>query len=343
MKACVIHAAHDVRLDSLDERALEPDEVRLNFGFGGVCGSDIHYFLHGRVADSIVRAPMILGHEFTGVVAEIGSAVSGLAIGDKVAVNPARPCGDCAYCRKGVTNLCTSMRFMGSAAFSPHENGGFAERPVVSARQCIRLSEDADLRHVAMSEPFAVALHAVAQAGDLAGRSVLVSGAGVIGQLVAVAARRAGAGAITMTDVSDAALARAADLVADRTVNVGNAAAAETLASSPAFDAVFEASGTAPAFNLALAAARPQSTIVQVGFLPPASPLDLAKLLTRELLVRGAYRFVDEFEVAVRAITGGEVDLRPLITATCTLEAPDEVFARATDKTCNAKVMVTFS
>ncbi len=343
MKACVIHAARDVRLDQLEERALQPDEIRLDFAYGGVCGSDIHYFLHGRVGDSIVRRPMILGHEFTGTVLETGSAVSGLAIGDRVAVNPARPCGHCEYCRKGLTNLCTSMRYMGSAAFLPHEDGGFVERPVVSQKQCVRLPVGADLRHVAMAEPFSIALHAVAQAGDIKGRDVLVSGAGVIGQLVAIAARRAGAGTITMTDVSPEALRRAEALAADRTVNVADKAAADALAARPAFDIAIEASGAAPALNLAIAASRPQAMLVQVGFLPPASPLDLAKLLTRELMIRGAYRFVDEFDTAVAAILDGEVDLRPLITATCGMDDPEAVFDEATDKTRNMKVMVSFS
>ena len=209
MKACVIHGAQQVLIEESPRPEPGAGQIRLRFAFGGVCGSDIHYFQHGRVGDSVVRGPMVLGHEFSAVVDLPGAGVDGFAPGDKVAVTPALPCGRCDYCRRGLSNLCTDMSFMGSAARFPHCDGGFASELVVEARQCIRLPQEADLRHVAMAEPYAVALHAVAMAGDLSGATVLVTGAGVIGQMCATAARAAGAARILMSDIAPPALQRA--------------------------------------------------------------------------------------------------------------------------------------
>ncbi|MHA6345924.1 L-idonate 5-dehydrogenase [Roseivivax sp. CAU 1761] len=342
MKACVIHAAGQVRLETVEEPALQAGEVRLAFGHGGVCGSDIHYVAHGRVGDSVVLDPMVLGHEFSGTVIEAHPDVRNLSVGDRVAVNPARACGKCEFCRNGRSNLCTDMCFMGSAARRPHQSGGFAERPVVAAAQCIPVPADTDLRHLALAEPYAVALHAVALAGDMTGQRVLVTGAGVIGQLLAIAARRAGAAEIVMADVVPEALERARQLGADRVINSADATAAADLTDTPACDTALEASGAPAAFDLCIAALRPGGTLLQVGFLPPQAPLTLAKLLTRELRVVGTYRFTDEFAEAVRQIVDGAVDLRPLISADLGLDDPAAVFAAAQDKVRNLKVMVQF-
>lgn len=342
MRACVIHAAGDVRLDDREERPLAAGEVRLSFAHGGVCGSDIHYVAYGRVGDSVVRDPMVLGHEFSGVVLETHAGVTSLAPGDKVAVNPALPCGECRYCVGGQSNLCTDMRFMGSAARHPHQHGGFAARPVVAAAQCIPVPAETDLRHLALAEPYAVALHAVALVGDLIGQRVLVTGAGVIGQLLAIAARRAGAAEIIMADVVPAALERAQALGADRIVDSSDAEAAEALRAEMACDTAFEASGAPAAANLCIEALRPGGCLAQVGFLPPEAPLTLAKLLTRELRILGTYRFTTEFADAVRQIVAGEVDLRSLISADLALDDPQAVFRAAQDKARNLKVMVTF-
>jgi (R,R)-butanediol dehydrogenase/meso-butanediol dehydrogenase/diacetyl reductase/L-idonate 5-dehydrogenase len=285
---------------------------------------------------------MTLGHEFSATVAEVHPEVTGLSPGTKVAVNPALPCGGCAFCREGRTNLCTNMRFMGSAARRPHQHGGFAERPVVAASQCIPLPEDADLRHVAMAEPYAVALHAAALAGDLSGRIVLITGAGVIGQLLAVAARRAGAAEIVMADVVPAALDRSRELGADNVLNSGDPREVTAFLSEPRIDVAFEASGAPKAFDLCIEALRPAGTLLQVGFLPPAAPITMAKLLTRELRILGTYRFVDEFAEAVRQIVDDEVDLRPIISADMTLNDPNAVFRTAQDKVNTLKVMVHF-
>ncbi|MGB7757956.1 MAG: alcohol dehydrogenase catalytic domain-containing protein, partial [Salinisphaera sp.] len=189
MRAYVIHGQEDLRLEEVPEPSLGAHQVRLALAYGGICGSDLHYFADGRAGNSILRDPMVLGHELSGRVVEVGSAVTDLAVGTPVAVNPALSCDECRMCRAGRTNLCFSMRYMGSAAYRPHTEGGFAERPVVDRSQCVVLPETADLARAALAEPYSIAAHAVNRAG-VAGARVLVTGGGTIGALTAIAALR---------------------------------------------------------------------------------------------------------------------------------------------------------
>jgi (R,R)-butanediol dehydrogenase/meso-butanediol dehydrogenase/diacetyl reductase/L-idonate 5-dehydrogenase len=343
MRACVLHAAGDLRVEDRPEDILAPDAVRLSFAHGGICGSDLHYLAEGRVGESIVIDPMVLGHEFTGTVLEVGSAVTDLLPGTLVAVNPARPCGTCAYCRSGQINLCRAMRYMGSAARRPHEQGGFLERPVVSRRQCVPLPEGADPRLAALAEPYSIALHAVSRGGDLVGKRVLITGAGTIGALCAVAARRAGAAHVTVTDVAMPPLERVLSLGADQVVNVAeDAEGREALVAAQDRDVVLECSGAAAAIELAVGAARPAGRLVQVGFLPADRGMALNAILTKELELVGSYRFVDEFDQAVADIVSGAVDLSGVITGDFAVTDIAQAFATAADRQRSLKVMVHF-
>lgn len=343
MRACVLHAAGDLRVEDVPEADLASDEVRLAFGHGGICGSDLHYLAHGRVGDSIVRDPMILGHEFAGTVLETGSAVTDVRPGDAVVVNPSRPCGDCAYCRAGRVNLCQAMRYMGSAAKRPHEQGGFVERPVIRRANCVVLPPGTDTRLAALAEPYAIALHAASRAGDLSGQTVLVTGAGTIGALCAVAARRRGAARIIATDVEDATLDRVQALGVDRGINVAaDTEAVAALVAEQAVSVVLECSGATKALELAVQAIRPGGRIVQVGFLPIDQGLSINALLTKELEIVGSYRFVDEFETAVADIVERRVDLSGVVTAVHGVGALDLAFAEAADRRRHLKVLVHF-
>ena len=123
MKALIIHGERDLRLDDLEPGPLGPGQVRLRIRRGGICGSDLHYYFHGGIGAIRVRQPMVLGHEVSGEVAEVGAGVEGLAPGDLVAVSPSRPCGQCEYCLEGLPNQCLNMRFYGSAMPMPHVQG----------------------------------------------------------------------------------------------------------------------------------------------------------------------------------------------------------------------------
>lgn len=344
MRACVVAGAGNLRIENVEERALEAGEVRLALAYGGICGSDLHYYRHGRVANSIIYQPMVLGHEFSATVVEIAPD-SALKPGDKVAVNPSKPCGECEYCRGNDNHLCQNMRFMGSAARRPHEMGGFNERPVVNEWQCIAVPADTDLRLLALCEPYAVALHGVSRAGDIRGLEVLVTGAGPIGILVALAARQAGAARVVITDIVDGALHKAAEIAGAIPVNVSTRegiAQVEELCGDRV-TVVYEASGAPQAFALAMNCIRKKGIFVQVGFMPPDAQINTAPVLIKELSMTGAYRFSSEFDEAVRRVVSGEVDLSAMLTASYTFDDVLVAMDAAADKQNHVKVTLEFA
>jgi hypothetical protein len=193
MRVCVIHQAQDLRLEEHPAPAVESHGVLIRVRAGGICGSDLHYYFEGRNGDFLIREPFIPGHEFSGEVADVGSEVTRVRAGQRVAIHPGRNCGRCFACREGRGNLCRNVFFMGSASRFPHMPGGFADYVLVDESQCYPVSPDLPFTTAAFAEPLAVALHAVERARPALGRSVLITGAGPIGLLVLLAARRAGA------------------------------------------------------------------------------------------------------------------------------------------------------
>ncbi|MEM6763059.1 MAG: L-idonate 5-dehydrogenase, partial [Pseudomonadota bacterium] len=247
MRAIVIHAPKDLRIERRQTPEVGPGEVKLAVAAGGVCGSDLHYYNHGGFGAVRLREPMILGHEVSARVSELGEGVEDLAVGDLVAVSPSRPCGGCRYCAEGLRNHCLQMRFYGSAMPMPHIQGAFREELVANASQCVK-AEGLSAGEAAMAEPLSVCLHAARRAGELLGKRVLVTGCGPIGALSIIAARRAGAAEIVATDLEDEALTAAENVGADRTINVSRDgdALAPYAENKGTFDVLFECSG-APA------------------------------------------------------------------------------------------------
>jgi L-idonate 5-dehydrogenase len=344
MKAVVIHAPHDLRVDEIAQAAPPgPGEVRIAISHGGICGSDLHYFHHGGFGTVRIREPMALGHEVSGIVAEVGSGVEGIAVGDKVAVNPSRPCGVCEYCRRDMRNQCLDMRFNGSAMRFPHEQGLFRAEVTVPAAQAVRLRPETDLALAAMSEPFAVCLHAIGKAGSLVGKRVLVSGCGPIGCLTIVAAGLAGASEIIATDIAAAPLAVAAAAGATETFDLGADPAAldRYREGKGQIDVVLECSGAAAALQAACGLVRPRGTIVAVG-LGGDAPLPLSQMVAKEINMVGSFRFDEEFRIAADLIDRGRVDLRPLLTGVYPAEDANQAFAHASDKGRAMKVQLQF-
>jgi len=343
MKAVVIHAAKDLRIEEREIEALQPGQVEVAIQAGGICGSDLHYYNHGGFGTVRVREPMILGHEVAGTIKALGEGVSSLAVGDRVAVSPSRPCNACDYCLTGQQNHCLNMRFYGSAMPMPHIQGAFRQRLVAEAYQCHKVAEGVSIHEAAMAEPLAVTLHAVNRAGALTGKRVLVTGCGPIGALTIIAARTHGAREIVVTDVMDAVLHKALEIGADRVINV--ATNAEELADYAAgkgyFDVQFEASGNERAVRSGLEVLRPRSTVVQLGLGGDVS-IPQNMVVAKEIEMKGTFRFHEEFGLAVDLINKRRVDLKPLLTGTFPLEDAVRAFEAAADRSKSMKVQLAF-
>lgn len=341
--SATLFGPEDLRMVRQSLPDVAPGMVRVRLRAGGICGSDLHYFRHARTGDFVVTSPLTLGHEVAGEVAAVGDGVTGLGIGDRVAVNPSRWCGVCAYCREGRENLCENIYFMGSASKTPHMQGGFASAFDAVPAQCVRIPDSLPFEAAALAEPLAVCLHAVARAGDVSGRRVVLFGAGPIGLLTMLAARRKGAAELTMVDIAAAPLAFARNLGADRVIDLsGGDDELRALAASGAFDVAFEISGTAAGLASAIASVRRGGTVVQVGNLPGGSiPTPSNAIMAKEIDLKGTFRFGQEFAEAVQLIATGGVDVLKLVTAHRRLEEAPEAFRLALDRSQSVKVVLT--
>jgi L-idonate 5-dehydrogenase len=343
MRAAVLHAAKDLRIEEVAVPPLGPGDVEVRIEAGGICGSDLHYYFNGGFGTVRLKEPMVLGHEIAGTIARVGADVANVRVGQRVAVNPSRACGHCGYCQEGKQQHCLNMLFYGSAMRFPHVQGGFREALVCDAAQAVPVPPAMTAAQAAFAEPFAVCLHAVNRAGPLLGKRVLVTGAGPIGALAMIAARRAGALEIVATDVADAPLAAARKVGADVAVNVSDKdALARYGADKGYFDVMFEASGNAQALAGGLAVVRPQGIVVQIGIAGGEMTLPMNMAVAKEIELRGTFRFHEEFALAVALIGGGLVDVMPLLTETVPLAKAREAFELAAARKRAMKVQLAF-
>ncbi|MGW0508615.1 L-idonate 5-dehydrogenase [Streptomyces olivaceoviridis] len=339
MLGCVIHGAGDLRVEELPPPRPGSGEALVAVRYGGVCGSDLHYWRHGGVGDFRLREPMVLGHEVVGTVVSYGPGATGPAPGTAVAVHPATPCGVCPECAEGRANVCRDTRYLGSAARFPHVQGGFAGRVAVPAGQLRALPDGLGLRRAALAEPLSVALHAVRRAGEVAGRHVLVTGAGPIGCLVVAAAKAAGAARVTVTDLVPEALGYAAVAGADTLVRADDP---DDPGWPAEVDVAVEASGVAAGLDTCLRRVRRGGVVVQLGMLPAGrTPFAGNLVVSREIDLRGAFRFDAEFDDALHLLAArGEFD--GLISSVLPVTAAGSAFALAADRERSCKVLLEF-
>ncbi|PKA41487.1 L-idonate 5-dehydrogenase [Rhizobium sullae] len=336
-----LYGPRDLRVEAGSVPEPGEGEVLLRMAVAGICGSDLHYYQDGGFGPVRVREPIIPGHEASGFVEKAGAGVA-LPPGTLVAVNPSQPCGSCEYCECGQPIHCLNMRFMGSAMRLPHEQGMFRQWLVVSAVQCVAVPGKVSAAEAACAEPLAVCLHAASRAGDIAGKKVLVTGAGPIGCLVVAAARHHGAAEIVVTDLADAALQRAGAMGAGKTINAKDQdALAAYEAGKGYFDLAFECSAAAPAIRFAIASVKPRGAIVQVGVTGDIA-IPLNALVSKELHIHGSQRFHPEFADAVALIAGRQIDVRPIISHSFPLDRALEAFEQAGDRSAACKVQLVF-
>lgn len=346
MKAWVLHGAMDIRLQDVLVPEPGPGEVLVAMRTAGVCGSDLHYHAHGRIGNFVPTRPFTLGHEFAGDVVATGPGAvdSDLArVGSRVAVDPSHACGSCRECRSGRYNLCPHMVYYGSAAVRPPRDGCYADFIVARARNCHTLPDSMDYALGAILEPLSVAAHAVNRSGGVAGRSVLVTGGGTIGQLVVLCARAFGASRIVVSDPRPYARSSALESGADHALDPTEAGFADTLADivPGGFEIVLESSGTTAGVDTAIRAAARGATVVQVGTLNDGTSLPVNALLTREIDYVGSWRFANVFGRVLDLIENGRIDPRPLISRTFPFERLPDALADARAGVDVIKVQIT--
>jgi L-idonate 5-dehydrogenase len=335
LRACVVHGAGDLRVDEIEPAGPGAGEVAVDVAFGGICGSDLHYYHEGRVGDFLVREPMVLGHEVAGRVAAAGDGADAPPAGTPVAIHPATPCDACRECREGHRNVCAQTRYLGSAARLPHVQGGFAQRIVIPAAQIRPLPPGLSLRVAALAEPLSVALNAVRRAGDVRGRRVLVTGAGPIGCLVVAALRQAGAAEIIASDLVDEALALAVRLGATASVRAGDAGGWPD-----AVDVAIEASGSPAGLADCVRTVRRAGRVVMLGMLPHGDVgFPASTVITREIELVGAFRFDAEFDDALALLASG-LDVEPVVTHVVPLAEARAAFDLAGDRTLASKILL---
>lgn len=337
--ALVVHKAEDLRIEQISLPAPKPDEARVAIAYGGICGSDLHYVSHGAAGESILKAPMILGHEIVGTVLASAADGSGPAAGALVAVHPATMGDDSEPYPKDRPNLSPGGTYLGSAARFPHTDGAFAQEVNLPARMLRVLPEGVGLRQAALAEPASVAWHAVSRAGEVAGKRVLVIGAGPIGALAVAVLKRAQAGEIIAVDMFDAPLQVAAQLGATKTLK--NPSQEEISAIHA--DVVIEASGNWRGLASAVRGAGRGARVVMVGLLPSGEqPALISLAISRELELVGALRFNDEMDQVLASLADGTLDISAAVTHEFEFTDALQAFETARDSSVSGKVLLNF-
>ena len=332
-----------------DVAAPGPLEVRVQVRRVGVCGSDVHYYTHGRIGKFVVEGPLVLGHEVSGVVEAVGEGVTRVQAGDRVALEPGVPCRRCAYCKTGAYNLCPDMTFMAT----PPVDGALSEYVVWPEDFVFPVPDSVSDDAAALLEPLAVGVWAARKGGVVPGQSVAVFGAGPIGCTTIQAAKVAGATTIVAVDLEDFRLDLARRVGATHTFNarlgdplafIRELTAAQTglPLSHAGVDVSFETAGSLPTTRLSLAAPRPGGVTVLVGLPPdPEVSLDIVSAASREVSIRGVFRYANCYPAAVALVASGAVDLDALVTHRYDFAQTPEAFEFAErEKRASMKVMI---
>ncbi|KAA9008020.1 NAD(P)-dependent alcohol dehydrogenase [Histidinibacterium aquaticum] len=331
MKALVLEEAGRLALREIDTgQRLGPGDVRVAIHTVGICGSDVHYYTHGRIGPFVVREPMVLGHEASGTVIETGPEVTGLAVGDRVCMEPGIPDMTSRAARLGLYNVDPAVRFWAT----PPVHGCLMPEVVHPAAWTYRLPDEVSFAEGAMVEPFAIGMQAAAKAAVSPGDIAVVTGAGPIGIMVALAARAAGCARVLVADFARPKLEIVGRYPGIETVDLNETTAADAVSAATegwGADRVFECSGAAPALLGLPALVRPGGTAVLVGMPVDPVPVDVVGLQAKEIRLETVFRYAHVYDRALALMASGAVDLRPLVSETFPFEESIAAFDRAVE------------
>lgn len=307
-----------------------PYDVLLQVNFTGICGSDVHYWQHGRIGHFVVKDPMVLGHESAGTVMEVGPSVKSLKKGDRVAMEPGIPCRRCVRCKEGKYNLCFDMAF----AATPPYDGTLAKYYILPEDFCYKLPEHMTLEEGALMEPLSVAVHITKQSGLKTGDTVVVFGAGPVGLLCCAVAKALGASKVIAVDINTERLEFAKTFAAHSTFVPSKVSAAENAQrlkdenDLPAgADVAIDASGAEPSVQTAIHVLRMGGSYVQGGMGRDEITFPIMAACTKELTVKGSFRYgAGDYAMAVDLTSSGKIDVKPLISRKVGFEQAEQAF-----------------
>jgi len=319
MRAAVLYKPLDIKVEEIDAPAIGPKNVLVRVRRVGICGSDVHFYLYGKIGSFIVEKPLILGHECSGEVVEIGESVKNVSVGQRVVVEPGFTCGVCEYCRSGRYNLCPDVRFYGA----PPYDGAFAEYVSAPEENVYPMPDNMTYGEGAMIEPLAVGLMAAKRGGISVHDKVAIFGAGPIGLLALQAAKSHGVTETYIADLIKYRLEYAERLGADVTINALEEDAVsliKKLTGGRGVDVLIEASGSPKCIQQAIEAVKPGGRIVLVGYPLVEVPINVDKILMKELDIRGVHRYANVYPTAIKLVSLGKVNVKDLITHVFPLE-----------------------
>ncbi|XP_078050501.1 sorbitol dehydrogenase [Augochlora pura] len=340
----ILYGINDIRLEQTPIEEPGNNEVLLKMACVGICGSDVHYLVNGKIGDFVVREPMIIGHESAGVVAKLGKGVTHLKVGDRVAIEPGVPCRICKFCKEGRYNLCKEMVFCAT----PPVHGSLRRYYKHAADFCFKLPDHVSLEEGALMEPLSVGVHACKRANIGIDSSVLILGAGPIGLVSLLAAKAMGASKIIIVDLVEERLNVAKKLGANETLVISREKYNETetikkihdlLGEEP--DKTIDATGAQSMIRLAILATRSGGVAVLVGMGAPEVQVPLINALCREVDIRGVFRYANDYGDALNLLASKKIDVKPLITHNYKIEDTVAAFDTAkSGKTDVIKVMI---
>jgi D-xylulose reductase len=331
MRALVLEKQHELALRDIDlPQEVGPGQVKIKIHTVGVCGSDVHYYTHGRIGGFIVNEPMVLGHEAAGTVVEIGAGVTHLKIGDRVCMEPGIPDANSRASRLGMYNVDPAVVFWAT----PPVHGVLTPFVVHPANYTFKLPDNVSFAEGAMVEPFAVGMQAATKAHITPGDTAIVLGAGPIGTMVAIAALAGGCSRVIVADLAQPKLDIAAQYQGVIPVNIREKKLVDELdllTDGWGADVVFECSGSPKAWETIMELPRPGGCIVAVGL--PVAPvaIDVSTATTKEVRIETVFRYAHQYDRAIALIGSGRVDLKPLISETFGFEQSVQAFERAAE------------